>query len=119
MKKEDLVVKHALIRIVGVFETTAKLNATIKRFKEVNYIEEVVNDDNSFLKNYWYPEFRDLYFYKKEKSSATILKKTSNDSINFIVRVDKTSGEQTILKAKIENIELFLFENNLDFIELF
>lgn len=115
MKKEDLVVNNALIRIVGVFETTGKLNATIKRFKDVNYIEEVVNDDNSFLKNYWYPEFRDLYFYKKEKSSATILKKTGNDSINFIVRVDKTSGEQTILKAKIENIELFLFENNLDF----
>lgn len=115
MKKEDLVVNNALIRIVGVFETTAKLNATIKRFKDVNYIEEVVNDDNSFLKNYWYPEFRDLYFYKKEKSSATILKKSSNDSINFIVRVDKTSGEQTVLKAKIENIELFLFENNLDF----
>jgi hypothetical protein len=115
MNKADLIVSNALIRIVGVFETNSKLDATIKRFKTSNYSEEIINDESSFYKNYWYPEFRDLYFLKKEKSSATILKKSLNETVEFIVRVDKTTNERTTLNAKIEDVEIFLFENNLDF----
>jgi hypothetical protein len=115
MNKADLIVSNALIRIVGVFETSSKLDATIKRFKTSNYSEEIIKDESSFYKNYWYPEFRDLYFLKKEKSSASILKKSPNEIIEFIVREDKATNERTTLNAKIEDVEIFLFENKLDF----
>ena len=48
----DFKVSNSIIRIIGVFETTGRLQTNVKNFKDSNYKEEEIDTNNSFIKNY-------------------------------------------------------------------
>ena len=114
----DFKVSNSIIRIIGVFETTGRLQTNVKNFKDSNYKEEEIDTNNSFIKNYWYPEFRDIYFFKSEETSSTILKKTLNKEISLLVRTNYETKEKEWLNAIVRDVELFLFPNNLHFFSI-
>jgi len=114
----DFKVSNSIIRIIGVFETTGRLQTIVKNFKDSNYKEEEIDTNNSFIKNYWYPEFRDIYFFKSEETSSTILKKTLNKEILLVVRTNYETKEKEWLNAIVGDVELFLFPNNLHFFSI-
>ena len=114
----DFKVSNSIIRIIGVFETTGRFQTNVKNFKDSNYKEEEIDTNNSFIKNYWYPEFRDIYFFKSEETSSTILKKTLNKEISLVVRTNYETKEKEWLNAIVRDVELFLFPNNLHFFSI-
>ena len=114
MEKKNLTVNNSIVRIVGVFEQ----NLTKNKFKAkliasgFKTIEE--NDPSSFHKNYWYPEFRDMFFLQKNETSSKIYTKYPGVKIDFIVRNNKTTGIDETLRVEIGKIELFTFKDGLN-----
>ena len=120
INKPDLVVKNAVVRIVGVFETTTKLKTTFAKFTGANYEREKISNPGSINhhKNYWYPDFRDIYFSKKEDTSAKIFSKRFDEKIDFVVRINRETNEVILLKVTLNNSELFIFKDHLNFFAL-
>ena len=115
--KSALLVANSIIRVVGVFETTAKMKTVTAKFTNADYEREVITNPAavSHFKNYWYPDFRDIYFLKKEDTSAKIYSKQLQQKVDFVVRTNRETGEQIILNATLNSVELFLFEDQLNF----
>jgi hypothetical protein len=63
MEKETLKVNKSIIRITGIFESDG-IGATERKLKDAGYKDEII-DNQQFHKNYWYPEFRDIFFRKE------------------------------------------------------
>ncbi|MEN9399148.1 MAG: hypothetical protein RL632_249 [Bacteroidota bacterium] len=120
MDKSSLKVRNAIVRIVGVFETKGSVRTLASKFKQEKYTEEVIDDPKTldYFKNYWYPEFRDLYFLRQEESSATILTKNLENDIVLVVRTNETTKEKTCISVRVEGAEVFLFKNNLHFFSI-
>ena len=114
MEKKNLTVNNSIVRIVGVFEQ----NLTKNKFKAkliasgFKTIEE--NDPSSFHKNYWYPEFRDMFFLQKNETSTKIYTKYPDVKIDFFVRNNKTTGIDETIRVEIGKIELFTFKDGLN-----
>ena len=114
MEKKNLTVNNSIVRIVGVFEQ----NLTKNKFKAkliasgFKTIEE--NDPSSFHKNYWYPEFRDMFFLQKNETSTKIYTKYPGVKIDFFVRNNKTTGIDETIRVEIGKIELFTFKDGLN-----
>ena len=115
--KSSLLVANSIIRVVGVFETTSKIKSLTAKFTNADYEREIISNPAivSHFKNYWYPDFRDIYFLKKEETSAKIFSKKLERKIDFVVRTNRETGDQTILNATLNSAELFLFEGQLNF----
>ena len=116
MDKQSLKVNNSIIRISGIFESD--LNSTSERkFKEAGYIDETINDQQ-FHKNYWYPEFRDIFFRKENKETAArILVKSCNEKVTFLRR----NHEKEVVKktqTTINSKEVYLFPNGLHFFSI-
>jgi hypothetical protein len=107
--KKNITVTNSIIRIMGVFE-----HSNSKHFNrdlvQNGFVRENNEESKKFLKNYWYPEFRDLMFLQKEDSSAKIWKK----SINKKVVIDNRKN----ITFEVDLVELFLFPNGLNFFSL-
>ena len=116
MDKQSLKVNNSIIRISGIFESD--LNSTSERkFKEAGYIDETIKDQQ-FHKNYWYPEFRDIFFRKENKETAArILVKSCNEKVTFLRR----NQEKEVVKktqTTINSKEVYLFPNGLHFFSI-
>ncbi len=116
MDKQSLKVNNSIIRISGIFESD--LNSTSERkFKEAGYIDETIKDQQ-FHKNYWYPEFRDIFFRKENKETAArILVKSCNEKVTFLRR----NHEKEVVKktqTTINSKEVYLFPNGLHFFSI-
>ncbi len=116
MDKQSLKVNNSIIRISGIFESD--LNSfTDRKFKEAGYIDETINDQQ-FHKNYWYPEFRDIFFRKENKETAArILVKSCNEKVTFLRR----NQEKEVVKktqTTINSKEVYLFPNGLHFFSI-
>ncbi len=113
MEKKNLTVNNSIVRIVGVFEQnvtkTFKNKLSASGFKR---IEE--NDITSFHKNYWYPEFRDMFFLQKNKTSSKIYTKYPEVKIDFFVRKNPSTSVNETLRVEIGKIELFTFKDGLN-----
>ena len=113
MEKKNLTVNNSIVRIVGVFEQnvtkTFKNKLSASGFKR---IEE--NDITSFHKNYWYPEFRDMFFLQKNKTSSKIYTKYPQVKIDFFVRKNPSTSVNETLRVEIGKIELFTFKDGLN-----
>ena len=107
--KKNITVTNSIIRIIGVFEHPNTIRFNRDLFKN-GFIRENNDESKKFLKNYWYPEFRDLMFLQKEDSSAKIWKK----SINEKVVIDSRKS----IPFEVDFVELFLFPNGLNFFSL-
>jgi hypothetical protein len=116
--KKNLTVKHGIIRIVGVFEGSKQLNRVLNSFLENSYENEEIKDVKkiSGIKNYWYPEFRDLYFLKNEETAARILFKQIDTDVSFFVR--EQNGAKNYMSVKIKRSEIYLFRKQLNFFAL-
>jgi hypothetical protein len=105
----------AIIKLVGIFE--GKYNNKFKqRFLQKGYKEEEWSAGTlSFLKDNFYPEFRDLMFIGKEDSSVTVLKNDLKSGVIF----KKRAGDNIIdIEVNIVQVELFLFPNGLHFFSI-
>ena len=116
MDKQSLKVNNSIIRISGIFESD--LNSfTDRKFKEAGYIDETIKDQQ-FHKNYWYPEFRDIFFRKENKETAArILVKSCNEKVTFLRR----NQEKEVVKktqTTINSKEVYLFPNGLHFFSI-
>jgi len=120
MDKATLKVANAIVRIVGVFETSGSLSAMISKFEQELYLRENIQEPKTldYFKNYWYPEFRDLYFIRKEKSSATILSKDFDRKLEIVLRTDQKTDVKTLISISVDRAEVFLFEHNLHFFSI-
>ena len=105
----------AIIKLVGIFEDTYS-KKFIQRFTKIGYKEELFGDQTkSFLKNTFYPEFRDLLFLGQEESSVKILQLQPSEGIMF----KKKAGENvTEISTDFSQVELFLFPNGLHFFSI-
>jgi hypothetical protein len=114
MEKKNLTVNNSIVRIVGVFEQNLTKNKfrTKLRTSEFKTIEE--NDPTSFHKNYWYPEFRDMFFLQKNETSTKIYTKYPGVKIDFLVRNNRSTGINETLRVEIGKIELFTFKDGLN-----
>ncbi len=116
MIKETLKVNQSIIRITGIFETDS-LKSTERRFINSGYTQEVIKDQQ-FHKNYWYPEFRDIFFRKENKETAAcILVRSCNEKVTFLRRnKEKENVKKT--QATIKSKEVYLFPNGLHFFSI-
>ena len=116
MDKQSLKVNNSIIRISGIFESDLN-SATDRKFKEAGYIDETIKDQQ-FHKNYWYPEFRDIFFRKENKETAArILVKSCNEKVTFLRR----NHEKEVVKkthTTINSKEVYLFPNGLHFFSI-
>ncbi len=105
----------AIIKLVGIFEEKYS-KKFIQRFTKIGYKEELFSDQTkSFLKNTFYPEFRDLLFLGQEESSVKILQLQPTEGITF----KKKAGENvTEISTDFSQVELFLFPNGLHFFSI-
>lgn len=117
MDRPALIVKHSIIRIVGVFEAPKHMARLRSQLKDNNYVAEEISDPNAlnFLKNYWYPDFRNMYFLSAADTSAKIYTRNLNESVDFIIGKDKNTSEEILLNATVSSAELFLFRDQLNF----
>lgn len=67
MEKKNITVNNSIVRIVGVFEQNLTKNKFKSKLSASGFKTIEENDPTSFHKNYWYPEFRDMFFYKRMK----------------------------------------------------
>ncbi len=112
----ELKANAAIIRVVGIFEEkySKKLE---QRFQKLGFKNEILSDNTKgFLKNNYYPEFRDLMFISQEPSSAQILQLTTVPHITFL----KKAGENNFIEVatEVQQVELFLFPNGLHFFSI-
>lgn len=116
MEKETLKVNKSIIRITGIFESDG-IVATERKLKDAGYKDEII-DNQQFHKNYWYPEFRDIFFRKENKETAArILVNDCNEKVTFIRRNkdrEVIKNTQAIIKSK----EVYLFPNGLHFFSI-
>ena len=116
MDKQSLKVNNSIIRISGIFESDLN-SASERKFKEAGYIDETIKDQQ-FHKNYWYPEFRDIFFRKENKETAArILVKSCNEKVTFLRR----NQEKEVVKktqTTINSKEVYLFPNGLHFFSI-
>ena len=116
MDKQSLKVNNSIIRISGIFESDLN-SVTDRKFKEAGYIDETIKDQQ-FHKNYWYPEFRDIFFRKENKETAArILVKSCNEKVTFLRR----NQEKEVVKktqTTINSKEVYLFPNGLHFFSI-
>lgn len=105
----------AIIKLVGIFEEKYS-KKFIQRFTKIGYKEELFGDQTkSFLKNTFYPEFRDLLFLGQEESSVKVLQLQPTEGITF----KKKAGENvTEISTDFSQVELFLFPNGLHFFSI-
>lgn len=118
MDKLKFEVNDSIIRIVGVFESKKHLKLANELLKFGYSKEQLTDDSKKFYKDYWYPEFRDLLFFKENETSSTILVKDFNQSLNFIKSQDKINNTIFTIPAEIGKVELILFPNNLHFFSI-
>lgn len=105
----------AIIRLVGIFEHKNPQQC-ISGFENIGYRRESLEaETQTFLKNTFYPEFRDLMFLGIENSSATILKRKEDINVTFIK--EQFSGDIHV-QTKLADIELYIFKNGLHFFSL-
>ena len=111
----ELKANAAIIKLVGIFEGEYN-NKFKQRFLQKGYKEEEWGvGTQSFLKDTFYPEFRDLMFLGKEDTSVTVLKNDLQSSVTF----KKRAGENIIdIEVNIVHVELFLFPNGLHFFSI-
>ena len=105
--KKDLIVSNSIIRIIGVFEEKNNKDFN-KKLTDNGFEKEINQDPYSFHKNYWYPEFRDLMFLQKEKTSVKVWKKAINEKVVL-------ENRQQTIPFNVDLVELFLFPNDLNF----
>ena len=112
--KKNITVTNSIIRIIGVFE-----HSNTKRFNkdlfENGFIRENNDESKKFLKNYWYPEFRDLMFLQKEYSSAKIWKKELDEKISLNKINPANKSVIRTVNFNVDSVELYIFNNNLNF----
>ena len=114
MEKKNLTVNNSIVRIVGVFEQNLTKNKFKAKLSASGFKTIEENDSTSFHKNYWYPEFRDMFFLQKNETSSKIYTKYPGVKIDFIVRNNKTTGIDETLRVEIGKIELFTFKDGLN-----
>jgi hypothetical protein len=114
MEKKNLTVNNSIVRIVGVFEQNVSKNKFKAKLSASGFKTIEENDHSSFHKNYWYPEFRDMFFLQKNETSSKIYTKYPGVKIDFFVRNNKTTGINETLRVEIGKIELFTFKDGLN-----
>ena len=114
MEKKNLTVNNSIVRIVGVFEQNLTKNKFKTKLSASGFKTIEENDPSSFHKNYWYPEFRDMFFLQKNETSSKIYTKYPGVKIDFFVRNNKTTGIDETLRVEIGKIELFTFKDGLN-----
>jgi hypothetical protein len=112
MEKKNLTVNNSIIRIVGVFEQNLTKNKFRTKLSASGFKTIEENDPSSFHKNYWYPEFRDMFFLQKNETSSKIYTKYPGVKIDFLVRNNRSINET--LRVEIGKIELFTFKDGLN-----
>jgi hypothetical protein len=118
MDKLTFEVNDSVIRIVGIFEASKPINLANDFAKKGFVFEELSEQTKKFYKDYWYPEFRDLLFYKEKETSSKILAKSLNQSISFKKGFDFANQKDIIIEAEIGSVELILFPNELHFFSI-
>ena len=114
MEKKNLIVNNSVVRIIGVFEQNVNKNKFKTKLSSSGFKKIEERDPGSFYKNYWYPEFRDMFFLQKNETSSNIYIKYPRVNIDFLVRNNPSTGINETLGVAIEKIELFTFKEGLN-----
>ena len=101
-------VENSIIKIVGLLEEKPGIQNTL----ETNgyYREKLLPDSSTFLKDYFYPDFRNLMFF----SHSNVNNRRYKKEINQVVSLSNSSGTEKLL---VKDAEVFLFGS--EFIALF
>jgi len=101
-------IRSALVKIIGIFENQGSAKKLEKKFLDFGYSKVLLNnDDIKFHRNYWYPEFRNIWFSNSQEGMS-FLSKTYNRKLKFILR-----GNQ--VEVLIKSFEVYLMPKGLHF----
>lgn len=116
MQKDELLINESIVRITGIFESEVSKDL-VQQFISVGYLDECI-EDQQFHKNYWYPEFRDIFYRKECKETASrILVKELNAEIVFL-RLNHKKEIVGKFQASVNKCEVYLFPNGLHFFSI-
>ncbi len=101
-------IENSIIKIVGLLEEQPGLQSVLE--KNGYLMEELSPENSEFLKDYFYPDFRNLMFFDHKQVDNRRYKKE-------IKKVVSLSDSRETKKILVENVEVFLFGS--DFIALF
>ncbi|NQU84380.1 MAG: hypothetical protein HQ541_01345, partial [Mariniphaga sp.] len=108
MTKKYPKIQNSIIKIVGLLEEKPGLQAALLKNE---YLREELSDEHSnFFKDYFYPDFRNLMFFKHNRINNRRFKKEINQVISLS---DSFKTEELLVK----DAEVFLFGE--DYIALF
>lgn len=108
MTKKYPEIENSIIKIVGLLEEQPGLQSVLE--KNGYLMEELSPENSEFLKDYFYPDFRNLMFFDHIQVDNRRFKK----EINKVVSLSDSRETKKIL---VKNVEVFLFGS--DFIALF
>jgi len=108
MEKLQISINKSIVKIIGLFEEPAKIDSILTNN---NYKQKIVNEnEESFLRDYFYIDFRDLMFMDHEKVNNRSYKKTINKEISF-------KENEDIKEIEVADSEIYLFGK--DYIAIF
>jgi hypothetical protein len=116
MQNDELLINESIVRITGIFESEVSKDL-VQQFISVGYLDECI-EDQQFHKNYWYPEFRDIFYRKERKETASrVLVKELNAEIIFL-RLNHKKEIVGKFQAAVNKCEVYLFPNGLHFFSI-
>jgi hypothetical protein len=116
MQKNELLINASIVRITGIFEAELTKDL-VQQFIRVGYLDECI-EDQQFHKNYWYPEFRDIFYRKERKETASrVLVRELNAEIVFL-RLNHNKEIVGKFQAAVNKCEVYLFPNGLHFFSI-
>ena len=108
MTKKYPKIQNSIIKIVGLLEELPGLQASLEKNEYLR--EELAEEQANFFKDYFYPDFRSLMFFKHNRIKNRRFKKEINQEISLS---DSRNTEEFLVK----DVEVFLFGE--DYIALF
>ena len=101
-------IQNSIIKIVGLLEEKPELQSVLGKNGFVK--EEISSESSTFLKDYFYPDFRNLMFFDHNQVNNRRYKR----EINKVVSLSDSVVTEKLL---VKDIEVFLFGS--DFIAPF
>lgn len=118
-----------IVGLLGVYEEKARVDFQRKLLKENNYFEEyrpeILKVSDSFsldpaeiLKDQYYPEFRDIMFFKNNENHELLCRRFVSKQIKSVSLIQKKSGVINELPIIINQCEIFLFTDQISMFSL-
>jgi hypothetical protein len=109
----NIIVNQSIFILNSVFEYEKGNKKLSSLIKNEGYIKEIEPKKNhTFLKNYWYPEFRKFLFLPNNENDVSLYRKVIGEKL--IVKIDK----DVHINFNLNHIDIYIFPNEINLFSL-